>query len=171
MKTRNKVFIGCGILFLVLVVSGYGWVSAYGPWGGPCGGFPHRFHNRGFHSGAFHKDMAEFIFWKMDKKAKELNLTAPQKNKYEALKENLKVHFPEFQSQHQKMKDQFHQEMIKEEPDVKMLIESAKTKLNEFSGFMNKNLDLLQDFYASLDNNQKAMINNEIKERMKYHRS
>ncbi len=117
------------------------------------------------------KDMADFILWRMDKKAKELKLTASQKAKYEAVRENLKIHFTEFQTEHQKMKDQFHQEINKENPDVKMLIESAKTKLNELSGFMNKNLDLLLDFYASLDNHQKAMINNEIRERMKYHRS
>ena len=171
MKTRNKVFIGSGILFLVLVVGGYGLVSAYGPWGGPCGDFPHRFHPRGFHSGAHHKDMAEFILWRMDKKAKELNLTASQKAKYEAIRENLKMHFTELQSEHQKMKDQFHKEISKENPDIKMLIESAKTKLNEVSGFMNKNLDLFQDFYTSLDNHQKTMINDEIKERVKYHRS
>jgi len=171
MKTRNKVFIGSGILFLVLVVSGFGLVSAYGPWGGPCGGFPHRFHSRGFHSEAHHKDMAEFILWRMDKKAKELNLTSSQKAKYEAIRENLKIHFTEFQTEHQKMKDQFHQEMSKENPDIKLLIGFAKTKVNELSGFMNKNLDLLLNFYASLDNHQKAMINDEIKERIKYHQS
>jgi uncharacterized protein YggL (DUF469 family) len=115
--------------------------------------------------------MAEFILWRMDKKAKELNLTASQKAKYEAVRENLKMHFSEFQTEHQKMEGQFHQEMSKEEPDVKMLIESAKAKLNEVSGFMNKNLDLLLDFYASLDNHQKAMINDEIKGRIKYRRS
>jgi hypothetical protein len=171
MKTRNKVFIGSGIGFLVLVVAGYGLVSAYGPWSNSCGPFYPRFHDRGFHSKAFHKDMAEFILWRMDKKVRELNLSVSQKTKYEAIRENFKVHFTEFQTEHQKMKDQLHKELSKENPDVKMLIESAKTKLNEVSGFMNKNLDLLLDFYGSLDNHQKAMINDEIKERMKYHRS
>ena len=171
MKTRNKVFIGSGILFFVLVFTGIGLVSAYGPWMGSCGGFSPRFHSRGFHSGAHHQDMADFILWKMDKKAKELNLTASQKAKYEALRENLKTHFTGFHADHQKMKDQFHRELSKENPDVKLMIETAKTKLNEMSGFMNKNLDLLLDFYASLDNRQKEMINKEIRERMKYHQS
>jgi hypothetical protein len=171
MKTRNKVFIGSGILCLVLVIAGYSLVSAYGPWSGSCGGFYPRFHPRGIHSGAHHQDMADFILWKMDKKAKELNLTATQKAKYEAIKENFKGHFTEFHNEHQKMKDQFHKEMNKENPDIKVLVESTKTKLNELSVFMNKNLDLLLDFYASLDNRQKSMINDEIRERMKYHRS
>jgi len=171
MKTRNKVFIGIGILFLVLVFTGYGLVSAYGPWLGFCQGFHPRMQARGFHSKAFHQDMAEFILWKMDKKAKELNLTTSQRAKYEAIKGNLKGHFLEFHNEHQKMKDQFHQEMNKENPDIKMLLESAKAKVNELSSFMNKNLDLFLDFYSSLDNRQKAMISDEIKERMKYHQS
>ena len=115
--------------------------------------------------------MAEFILWRMEKKAKELNLSASQKAKYEAIRENFKGHFTEFLTEHQKMKDQFHKEINKENPDIKLLIESTKTKLNEVSGFMNKNLDLLLDFYNSLDNQQKSMINNEIRERMKYHQS
>ncbi len=171
MKTRNKILIGSGVVFLVLVITGYGLVSAYRPWMGSCGGFYPRFHGRGIHSGAHHQDMADFILWKMDKKAKELNLTAAQKAKYEAIRGNFKGHLFEFHTEHQKMKDQFHQEINKENPDIKWLITSTKTKLNELSGFMNKNLDLLLDFYGSLDNRQKAMINNEIRERMKYHRS
>jgi Spy/CpxP family protein refolding chaperone len=171
MKTRNKVLIGCGVGFLFLMIVGYSWVSAYGPWGGYCGGFPPRFQGRGFHSGAFHKDKAEFIFWRMDKMAGELKLTPSQKTKYETIRENLKNHFTVFHSEHPKMREQFHQELNKENPDIQKLLESAKAKVNEMSGFLNKNLDLFQDFYASLDSRQKAMISQEIRERMKYHRS
>jgi hypothetical protein len=171
MKTRNKVLIGGGITFLVLVIAGYGLVSAYGPWGGPCGEFSHRFQAHRFHSRAFHQDMAEFILWKMDKKAKDLHLTDPQKLKYEVLRENLKSHFTEIQTERQKMKDQFHKELAKENPDVKILVESAKAKVDHISGVLNKSLDLFLDFYSSLDNRQKAMIGDEIKERMKYRQS
>jgi hypothetical protein len=171
MKTRNKFLIVGGITFLVLVIAGYGLVSAYGPWGGPCGEFSHRFQAHGFHSRAFHQDMAEFILWKMDKKAKDLNLTNPQKLKYEVLRENLKSHFTEFQTERQKMKDQFHKELAKENLDIIMLVESAKAKINTVSGVMNKNLELFLDFYSTLDDRQKAMIGNEIKERMKYRQS
>jgi hypothetical protein len=34
---------------------------------------------------------------------------------------------------------------------------------------MNTNLDLLVDFYDSLDSSQKRQINDEIRERMKFH--
>lgn len=69
------------------------------------------------------------------------------------------------------MKDQFHKELDKEEPDLKFLMDSSRKKLNKFSSFMDKNLALLLDFYDSLDNHQKLIINDEIRERMKYYRS
>jgi len=172
MKTKNKVLIGCGVITLVLVIGGYGWVSAHGPWGGgPCGGFFSGGQAQGFQAQAFRKDMAEFILWKIDKKAKEMNLSPVQKAKYETFRENLKSRVTEFQAERQKMKEQFLKELGKENPDIKMLLESAKTKVNDLSGFMNKNLDLFLDFYSSLDDRQKATINDEIKERMKYHRA
>jgi hypothetical protein len=170
MKVRNKVFIGSGIFLLLTVLAGYGLVSAYGPWGHWCGGFRPHFHDRGFHPRAHGKDMAEFILWKMDKKAKELNLTDKQKGKYETLKENLKTHFVTGRSDHQKMRDQFHQEIGKEDPDVPLLVESMKSKINEMSAFLDKSLGLFLDFYNTLDSRQKRMVTDEIKERMKYHR-
>ena len=63
--------------------------------------------------------MADFILWRMDKKAQELKLTAVQKEKYEVIKENLKTHFAESLRDRQKMKDRFQKEMSKEDPNVK----------------------------------------------------
>ena len=87
------------------------------------------------------------------------------------IKENLKTHFAEGLRDRQKMKDQFQTEMSKEDPNMKNLAESLKTKIKEMSGFVNQNLDLLVDFYDSLDSNQKRLINDEIRERMKAHQS
>ncbi len=171
MKTRNKVFIGSGIGLLVLIITGFGLVSAYGPWGYRCGPFPSRFPARAFHSPAIQGDMAEFFLWRMDKTAGELKLNYAQKAKYESLRENLKSHFTAFPVEHRQMRERFHQELEKDNPDISWMIGTAKTKLNDFSGFMNKNLDLLQDFYSSLDSRQKALIGQEIRERMRYHRS
>ena len=80
MKTRNKVFVGSGIILLLLLLAGFGLVSAYGPLGDSCRGFNPRFHGRGFFPGGHSKDMADFILWRMDKKAKELNLTSGAKS-------------------------------------------------------------------------------------------
>jgi hypothetical protein len=169
MKTRNKVLFGSGMILLLMFLAGIGWVSAYGPWGDSCPGFSGRFQDRGFFPGGHSKDRADFILWRMDKKAKELNLTAAQKAKYEVLKGNIKSHFAEGRNDRQKIKDQIRTEMSKEDPNIKNLAETMKTKIKDLSGFVNENLDLLVDFYESLDSNQKRLINDEIRERMKSH--
>ena len=106
--------------------------------------------------------MADFILWRMDKKAQEFKLTPVQKEKYEVIKENLKTHFAEsLKGEH--MKDRFQKEMSKEDPNVKDLAESLKTKIKDHSDFVNQNLDLLVAFYDSLDSRQKHLINDEIR--------
>lgn len=169
MKTRNKVFVGSGIILLLLLLAGFGLVSAYGPLGDSCGGPDSRFHGRGFFPGGHGRDMADFILWRMDKKAQELKLTPVQKEKYEVIKENLKTHFAESQGDRQRMKDRFQKEMSKDDPNVKDLAESLKTKIKDRAGFANQNLDLLVAFYDSLDSHQKRLVNDEIRERMKTH--
>jgi hypothetical protein len=171
MKTRNKVIIGGGIISSILLMAGLGFSLSNGPRSDSCGGFHPRFHDRGFFSGSHHKDRAEFILWRMDKKAKELNLTPEQQAKYEVIKGNVKSHFSEDLTERQQLKNRFQQEMSKEDPDIKNLVEVMKTKMKAMSGFVEKNLDLLVDFVDSLDRNQKRLINDEIKERMKVHHS
>ena len=68
MKTRNKVFVGSGIILMLLLLAGFGLVSAYGPLADPCGGPNPWFHGRGFFPGGHGRDMADFILWRMDKK-------------------------------------------------------------------------------------------------------
>ena len=166
MKKRNKVLIGSGIVLLIMVITGYGVVSAYGPWNHPYQGFGSRFHGHGFHSRAHRQDMAEFILWRMDKEVDRLKLTDAQRVKYEKIKSNLKIHFSEKMGDHQKLREEFYLEMKKENPDVANLLNSVRTHINELSAFVNENLGLLADFYDSLDSSQQRMIVDDIRERM-----
>jgi hypothetical protein len=168
MKTRNKVIIGSGVLFLFSLIVGYGLVIG-SPWGEPGGKFGPPFAGRGFHSGFHQKEVAEFILWRMDKTAQKLNLTGEQKTKYEGLKSNITSRMSSGFEERRQLRARFHEEMTKENPDVQGLVESVKTRINEFSGFLSKNLDLLADFYDSLNVDQKRLLNTEIRERMAAH--
>ena len=171
MKTRNKIFISSSVVLLIMLIAGYGFVSACGPWSDSGKGFHPRFRDRGFHSKFHHKDISDFIIWRMDKKAEELNLTDTQQTKYEELKGNLKAHFSDGMSDRQRLMEQFHEEMNKDNPNVNLLVESIKTKIKEMSDFANENLDLLADFYNSLDSTQQSIIMDEIRDRIEYHHS
>jgi hypothetical protein len=169
MRTRNKVFIGSGIFLLFTLIVGYGLVIG-SPWGDPGGKFGPPFAGRGFHSGFHQKEVAEFIFWRMDKTAQKLNLTAGQKVKYEELKSNIASRMSTGFEERRQLRARFLEEMNKENPDVQGLAESVKTRINDFSGFLSKNLDLIADFYDSLNVDQKRLLNTEIRERMAAHR-
>jgi hypothetical protein len=170
MKNRNKVFIGSGIFLLMTLIVGYGLVAG-SPWGDPGGKWGPRFPGRGF-QGPFHqKEVAEFILWRMDKTAQTLNLNLAQKVKYEALKNNIASRLSTGFKERQQLRARFLEEMNKENPNVQDLAESVKTRINDFSVFLSKNLDLLADFYESLDSGQKRLLNTEIRERMAQHQS
>ena len=171
MKTRNKIFISCGVILLVFVFAGYGLVSAYGPWNGPKGYFHSRSAERGYHQGFRDKDRSDFLFWMMDKRAEELKLTDAQKEKYEALKANIKEHLQDSMADHMGLRDQFHSEISKENPDIGTIVGTIKTKINEMSDIADQILSLFMDFYDSLDASQQHMLLDEIKEQVQYHQS
>jgi hypothetical protein len=170
MRTRNKVFIGSGIFLLMTLIVGYGLVAG-SPWGDPGGKWGPRFPGRGFHAPIHQKEIAEFILWRMDKTAQTLNLNQAQKVKYEALKNTITSRLATGFEERQQLSARFLEELDKENPDVQGLVESVKTRINGFSGFLSNNLDLLADFYESLDSGQKRLLNTEIRERMTRHHS
>jgi hypothetical protein len=165
MKTRNKVFIGSGIFLLMTLIVGYGLVAG-SPWGDPAGKWGPRFPGRGIHPSFHQKEIAEFILWRMEKTAQSLNLNQAQKGKYEALRNNINSRMSAGFEEREQLRARFLEEMDKENPDVQGLAESVKTRINDFSGFLSKNLDLLADFYESLDSGQKRQLHTEIRERM-----
>jgi hypothetical protein len=164
MKTSKKTYIIGGSVLLILLFTGFGLVAALEPWGG--------FHPRGvFHHGFDHKDIAEFILWRMDKKMKALNLSEEQQGKYNHIRSNIEKHLTEGMDDRKMMMDTFHMEMSKENPDVRLLAGMIKTKIDEVSDLMNENLDLVVGFYESLNDTQKNEVLNSIRERMEAHHS
>jgi Spy/CpxP family protein refolding chaperone len=141
------------VLVIVLLI-GFGRVAAWGP----C---------RGFHPGFHHKDLSEFILWRLDKGVAELNLSEAQKGKYEEMKGKLETRLKEHREDRKKWMEELQTAMKKEDPDVRSLSESLKKRMNRFSGFMEGNLDLFVQFYDTLDPGQKEKVMARIREKMK----
>src|SRR4030067_2602932 len=133
MGKRKKYFIVGSIVLLIVLFTGFGLVAAWGP----CRGF-----HRGFHPGFHHKDVSEFILWRLDKGIEGLNLSEPQKGKYEEMKGKLEGQFKEHRDDRKRWMEELQTAMKKEDPDVKALSESVKKGIERFSGFVEGDLDL-----------------------------
>lgn len=159
MKKRNKFFIGGGVTLFLILFAGYGLVIASGHWSdsGRC-----------FHPGFHNRDFAEFVLWRMDKKAKALDLNEKQMEKYNGIRSRIDAQFSRGFESRKELKEKFNSELSKENPDVGILAETIKKKIRKVSGFMEENLDLFVEFYKTLDADQKEKVMDDIRERMKY---
>ena len=158
MGKRKKYFIVGSIVLLIVLFTGFGLVAAWGP----CRGF-----HRGFHPGFHHKDVSEFILWRLDKGVEGLNLSEPQKEKYEEMRGKLETRFKEHRDDRKRWREELQTAINKENPNVKVLSESVKKGIERFSGFMEGNLDLFVEFYENLDKEQKEEIMATLREKMK----
>jgi hypothetical protein len=149
MGKRKKYFIVGGIVLLIVLFTGFGLVAARGP----CRGF-----HRGFHPGFHDKDVSEFILWRLDKRVEGLNLSEAQKGKYEEMKGKLETRFKGQRDDRKRFMEELQMAMKNEDPDVKVLSESVKKRIERFSSFMEGNLDLFVEFYETLDKEQKEKI-------------
>jgi Spy/CpxP family protein refolding chaperone len=158
MGKRKKYFVVGSIVLLIVLFAGFGLVAARGP----CRGF-----HRGFHPGFHHKDASEFVLWRLDKGVEELNLSEAQKEKYGEMKGRLETRLKEHREDRKRFMEELQAAMNKEDPDVRGLSDSLKTRMERFSGFMEGNLDLFVEFYDLLDKEQKEKIMSAVRERMK----
>jgi hypothetical protein len=166
MKIQKRFMVIGGIILLV-VLAGFGVFAAWGPGGwsgcgpqfGPWGW--------GFHHGPFSRgDMHEFVLWKLDSEMEELKLTPIQKEKYGELRTSIRGHFSAAKEERTRLREVFRAEMTKEAPDVASLTKTMKKKIQDVSGIMQTDLDLIAAFYGSLDNTQKQKVVSGIRERM-----
>jgi Spy/CpxP family protein refolding chaperone len=158
MGKRKRVFIIGSIVLFVMLFTAFGLVAARGP----CRGF-----DGGFHPGHHKKDFSEFILWRLDKRVEELNLSEAQKAKYEEMKGKLETRFKEHGKERKRWMEELQTAMNKQDPDVKLLSESVKKRIERFSGFMEGNVDLFVEFYENLDQEQKEKIMATIRGKMK----
>jgi hypothetical protein len=164
---RKKGFIVAGIsvaAVLVIVLVGSMVAQAWGParWAG--GGFHHcGWGHPGLGGG---KTMMDFVLWRMDDTTKGLNLTPTQKEKYDKLRSSLTSHGAIMTEEHKALRADVHAEMTKEIPDIAMVTPKLKKAISDISMDIQANIDLVTDFYGSLDNSQKKKVMSSIKDKM-----
>jgi hypothetical protein len=165
MEKKNRYLIGWFLVLLIALFSVLGFSSAWGMPEDSDWGFSPRRHGRCFHHGMSGKNVTEFIMWRLEKGVKDLYLSNEQMVEFKDLETTIENRINQLIDSRKVMMDEFYKEINKEEPDLMILKKSMKEKINEMSGFMEENLDLLFVFYDNLDEDQKAKVLEGIRER------
>jgi len=165
MTRKKKIITGALILSLALA-AGIGAVTVRGPNGAWGKSFHPGFHRTGFHHGLHSEDVADFIIWKMDRHAKELNLNEPQKQEYEKTKDEIKTGIAEAVNRKMEFRGIVRDEMSKENPDVNALAGLVKERVNHIPDMVSKHIDVFVNLYNMLDEDQKARVIEMFRSRM-----
>ena len=171
MKTKRRYVVGGVVVLLVMLLTGFGLVVACGPWGNCGGGFHPRFQCGVFAPGFHKKDFGQFLLWRLDKKAEELDLSEVQQEKYNEIRSGIEEHLETVVEDREKLMETLHAEMGREDPDMTLLADALRQKVRGISRFLERNLDLFVAFYEGLDEAQKDQVLKAIRERMKDHPS
>ncbi len=153
MKIRKRfVVMGSIALFFMVLV---GCSPHFGLFGG-------RFHHRPGYGG----DMPAFVLGRLDGKVEELYLAPAQKVKYDEVRAVLKAHLSAAKEDRKKFKELARAELAKKSPDVAVLTDAMKKKIQGISGTVQNDLDLLASFYSVLDETQKRKVIAGIRKKM-----
>ena len=169
MTKKKKITLIAGFSVLILAVSGFGFVMITGAFGYDSShGYP--FHRRGIPP-VMQKEISEFILWRVDKGAKELDLSQVQQQQYDKFRNLLQETVEKGFQTRMALREKGMLEMEKPVPDLSIMALEIKTHVETMASSISEGLKRFADFYNSLDTDQKAKISRQIKERIQAHRN
>ncbi len=164
-KPKKIISIGAVILSLA-AAAGTVAALASAPKGSWAGGVHPGFHRLSCHAGPHGQDIADFLLWKMDRHATELNLNETQLQKYEEIKANIKSSIADAMERRSALHGIVREEMNKENPDVKALANLFKERVQHLPDVVSRHIDLFLSFYDMLDETQQAKVVEHFRWRM-----
>lgn len=156
-KRKKMVIIGAGVIGFIFLTAAA--IFGFGP-KGLCGG--------GFHRpGNFNKACKDRFIAHMDSKMEKLNLNATQQRAYEQLKIKIEAGFNQAMANRKAFKEDIRKELDQENPDMKMISEMVKAKLQTLPDRLSRPIDDLLEFYNQLDENQQKQVIRNMKDRIR----
>ncbi len=152
MKQRRNLILGLAILGAV-IIAGAGFTGCHKP---PmfCGGF---------HG----KDFPEHVLERIDKEVAELDLNEAQQVQYEEIRKRVETELIEIKNNRKAFFLKVKAEMDKETPDLNVISELLKSRVERFPLRAGMFIDDFMAFYEILNDDQKAMIISELKDKYK----
>lgn len=100
----------------------------------------------------------EAMIERMDKIVKTLSLTPEQATKFNDLKNKISEKMDKGLKERKAFREEMLVEVKKDNPDVKLLGDRAKERIDVASKNAKESIDLFTDFYNTLDENQKKVF-------------
>lgn len=167
MTNTKKTLMGITIpLVLLIIAVGIGFAFMAGHHGTGYG-------ERGrFYKGMppfLKKEIREFILWRMDKGARNLDLQENQQTAYDEFRAGIEQMIQSGMDNRHALKQQVSVEFEKNDPDLSIVAQDVQSVILQMSSKMTENLKLFTAFYKTLHPDQQKQISQAIKEKMKHH--
>jgi hypothetical protein len=176
MTKRKKLFVILSVSLLIIIASGFGFVVITGACGGGPFSGPMKFRtmsHHGFHKKGMplfmQKEIGNFMIWKMDKGIKHLDLSKIQQKNYEDFRSQLEMTMETGIKTRMEFKQKTLSEFEKENPDIAVISGGMQSGIELMSNSISENLSLFTKFYNSLNDKQKNLITEKIKEHIELH--
>jgi Spy/CpxP family protein refolding chaperone len=111
-----------------------------------------------------HGMMKDFMFYQMDRVAKELNLNASQQAQFDNFKKDLASNIDQRQEKRQEIHDLVRQELDKNNPDFSKITPMIHTQIDSTAEFAHDTVNRLNEFLATLTPEQKQILAKRIEE-------
>lgn len=127
-----------------------------------------------FHGGSYHhrhdkKGFPGFFFKRLDRHMEDLNLTEEQNRKYEEIKAMAKEDFKNGMEKREIFFEALEEEINQQDPDMNVIADLMKERIEAFPALINKHLDALVEFYNLLDEDQKAEVLEHFRDHLDWH--
>lgn len=156
------------IVLVLLLGGGFFVITGFGPSDGP--GWKQGFHGRGMPA-CLQKEIGSFILWKMDRHAKELNLTDPQQKAYNDFRSHMESLMSKAVDARMSVRSQAKEQYGRDVMDLSMMAGVIKKELDAVSNAAGRGLELFSAYYDTLDENQKKQVTAHIREKIDCRRS
>lgn len=114
-------------------------------------------------------DAHDFLFYKLDKLSKELNLDSAQQAKLDGFKNDLTTMMEKRQTNRQNIRSAIAAEMSKDNPDINKITPLIDQQIDQSALAAHDMVSKVSDLYANLSPQQKKLLADEILKRIQEH--
>jgi Spy/CpxP family protein refolding chaperone len=111
-----------------------------------------------------HGMMKDFVFYQIDKVAKDLNLNASQQAQFDNLKKDISDKIDQRQEKRAEIHELVQQELTKSNPDFSRITPMIHTQIDSTAQFAHDTVNRLNEFMANLTPEQKQILAKKIEE-------